>query len=441
MKKNIISCLVSMSFLATSAAYADSSVNDESVVTSLPYTFESEFQKSMNDPNVSFYYADTLFRKGDYDASLEWMLETAKYSHSAAIENVKFMIKNNLGTKANRKGVVEFLEYFAMPRGDQEADVFAQVYLADYYRGDTCVWLNDKEKPGCVTDSVDEYEPTAATDLVQSYFYYESAANRGDTRSKYTVGMMNLLGIGAPRNVPLAISWLQPLAENGNVSVAFILGSIYQDGYWTSMDRSEANKWFTIASVSNHPASLMNLAKNAESGNTEIKDMDKRIHFAIESYMKIVSGVLASDVERAEAAYRLGLIFDSHPVVRNDSSAGKYMEQVLDFSKKTNNEFGVKALMWFASKKETSDLAGAVKLYKQAIVNLEELPLDVMQRHSTVYEKLAHAYGRGQDDNFERDERSFSYYMQKRHNLMSKTFIPKVEDNKFVGYSAFVFPG
>jgi len=252
---------------------------------------------------------------------------------------------------------------------------------------------------------------------------------------------MTLLGIGVPRNVPFAISWLEPLAEEGNAAVAFILGSIYQKGYWTSMDREEANKWFSVAARSNHPASLMDLAKNAESGNSSIDNVDARIHFAIESYMKIVDGVLANDRERAEAAYRLGLIFDSHPMVKNTSTSGKYMEKVLEFSDSTNNEFGIKALIWFASKKESTDLSAAAKLYKRAIDNLEELPLDVMQRHSTVYEKLAHAYGRGQEGNFERDERSFSYYMQKRHNLMSKTFIPKTEDDRFLGYSAFVFPG
>ncbi len=408
----------------------------------LPVSSETVFSQSMNDPNVIFYHAEQAYKKGDYDESLRWMLEAAQYEHEAAIANTKFMIQNNLGTSENRESVVSFLKYYASPRGDDKADVFAQIYLANYYRGDNCVWLSNDEKADCVLGADSKTaKPMSATDLNRSYFYFEAAGEQGDVQSAYSAGMMNLLGLGVPRNVPLALSMLKPIAENGNAGVAYLVGSVYQLGYWMPQDRTEANKWFEMAAQSLHAGAQINLAKNAEAGYSKVDNETERAEQAKALYLAVIDGVTATSEERAEAAYRAGLLTASHPTVRDEVAASKFMEQAIKSSNGKVNEFTVKAMVWLGERLEHTDLAASVGIYKRALAGLKTLPIDVQQRHSSVWEKIAHAYGRGQEGNFDRDERYFSQYMQERHVLMSKSFIPSTENDTFQGYSAFHIPG
>lgn len=404
----------------------------------LPSPFETVFEKSMNDPNVMIYYGDQAYKKGEYADSLRWMLEAAKYNVPSAVDNVKYLIQNNLGTVENRESVVSFLTYFAESRGDEQADAFAQMYLADYYRGDKCVWFAPENKANCALEGSG---PMAGHDMRQSYFYYEAAAQvSGQERAKYTAGMMNLLSIGVPRNVPYALEFLMPLAEKGNVAVSYLVGSIYQLGYWVPQDRKEASKWFKMASETKHPGALLYLAKNYESG-VMTGSLEDRVTKSIEAYEDILKGVLATSEERSEAAYRLGLIYAGYDFVKDSVKAVKAMEKSVSYADNERNEFAVKSILWLGDKFETTDLNKAVKHYDLAITHLKQLPLDVQQRYAVAWEKAAHAYGRGQSGNLERDERMFSKYMNQRHRLMAKSYIPEKDVMQFQGYGVFNFPG
>jgi TPR repeat protein len=420
-KKNAIAAAM----LAVSTLCAWQVMAEQSAT--LPVSYENVFDSAMNDPNVMVFYADQAFRKKDYPLSMRWMLNAAKYEHPGAIENVKYLIKNNFGTVENRDAVVEFLKYFA------EDDVFAKIYLADFYRGDRCVWFSEDQKSKCTTE---HGGPMSGNDMMQSYFYYESAAESGNERAIYSTGMMNLLGIGAPRNVAYGLSWLRPLAESGNASVAYIIGLVYQNGYWMPQDREEANKWFLMAAVSKLPGALLNLAKNAESGKM-LGTESERINIAIGAYNDVIKGVLATDVERAEAAYRLGLVYSGYVAFKNMQKANENMFVAAELSDKTANEFSIKALVWIGGQFESEDLKKAVGYYTDSISVLRKVPIEIQQQQSSVFEKVAYAYGRGQKDNLDRDERLFAQFMQERRVIMAKSFIPKVDDFIFEGYSAF----
>lgn len=440
MKKKMIftiSALACSIALLSSGAHATAIAKKDSH-TKLPVSYESVFNKSMNDPNVMVYYADKAYQEQNYAEAMRWMLEASSYGHEDAVENVKFLIQNNFGTLENREGVVSFLTYFANPKGDEPADSFAQLYLADYYGGDGCVWYAPEDKADCSQKK--ETGPMAGNDMKQSYFYYESAADQGNARASYTTGMMNLLGVGVPRNVPFALTWLRPLAEDGNIAVSYLLGSIYQLGYWVPQDKKEASKWFEAAAETKHPASLLYIAKNNESGVMS-GSVSERVDSAIKAYEDVLSGVLATDVERSEAAYRLGLIYSGYSYIKDEELAKKAMYKSIEYSGETKNAFGVKAAVWLGDNIQNDNLEHAVRHYLLALEHLKELSIDEQQRHASVWEKVAHAYGRGQKDNLERDERKFSQYMNERHRVMAKSYIPDVDLNSFQGYSIFKFPG
>ena len=113
------------------------------------------------------------------------------------------------------------------------------------------------------------------------------------------------------------------------------------------------------------------------------------------------------------------------------------MEKSVSYADNERNEFAVKSILWLGDKFETTDLNKAVKHYDLAITHLKQLPLDVQQRYAVAWEKAAHAYGRGQSGNLERDERMFSKYMNQRHRLMAKSYIPEKDVMQFrdMGFS------
>jgi TPR repeat protein len=438
--KKIVLALSAIALSVTASVSASEGTLEDKLT--LPASYDSVFQKSMQDPNVLFYYGATSFERGDYDKSLKWMLEASRYDHPDAIENVKHMIKYNQGTAANREGVVDFLSFFARARGDDAPDIFAQIYLADYYRGDSCVWYAPEERATCVINSSNvAHEPMSATDLEKSYFYFEGAAEQGDQRSKFTAGMMNILGLGVPRNVPLGLDFLRPIAESGQSNVAYIIGKTYQDGYWMVQDRKQASAWFEKAiSYTQHPDSMLEMAKNYESGVIGANQAERNVQ-AVALYEKALSSVSATIEVKAEAAFRLGLVYTNFTQYRDEVKAIDYMSKAVSLSSGKPNEFGVKALIWLGDKEASQDLSEAVSLYHKAETMLETLPLNVKQRQATVWQKIANAHATGQKGNLEKSQRDYAFFMNKYHRVMSKTYVPSKDADSYVGFSAFSFPG
>lgn len=404
----------------------------------LPVQFETVFSQSMNDPNVIIYHADKAFRDGRYAESLRWMLEASKYDHPAAIENVKHMIKHNFGTVDNRESVVGFLKYHAEDKGDVKGDLFASMYLAEYYSGDTCVWFAQDKKSDCQLEKTSD--PMANIDFRQSYYYYENAAERGDSKALYTTAMMDILGVGVPRNVPLGIKRLVLLSEKGSVAASNLVGQIYQQGYWVPQDRNAASNWFAKPVEMGIPTAVLDLAKNHEAG-VVTKDEEASIKKALSLYDGLVKGVLASKSQRAEALYRSGLIYENNPLFKDEAKAAQMMSTAINFGSTEPNEFSLKALLWSGQKLEEVSLSKAVTVYKRALVMLEKLPLDQQQRNSVVLQKIAFAYARGQEGDLIRDQRLYSEFMNKHHQILSKTYMKPAIDTSFAGYSVFNFPG
>lgn len=437
MKKTKIGALVALSL---SCVVLNVSAHDEApkdlAFEQLPVQYEAVFEKAMNDPNVVLYHSDMAYRKGDFNSALRWALDAAQYNHPGAIANAKFMIQKNQGTFENREGVIDFLRYYAEPRVGSPADLFAQLYLADYYRGDNCVWFKNTDKDCAASQD----GPMSATDLARSYFYYEGAAKQGDNFARYNAGMMHLLAQGVPRNVPLALEWLTPIADGGNPHIAFIMGSVNQTGYWVPKDEVKARYWFEKAAEVAHPSAMIELAKIMERGVAGDEIEAERYNKAIELYSDVLSGVLASEEERAEASYRLGLIYGNYAHARDDDKALALMQSSAGIIEHNPNENSVLALMWLGNKAESTSLKKAVKLYANAIKWLETMPIDVQQRYASVYQRVAHAYARGMDGDLDRDQRRFSQYMSRQHQILSESYVPKRDLKAYKGYSLFHFP-
>lgn len=411
------------------------SFQSHSEQTDLPAPFEASFETAMNNPHVVLYYADKAFRDRNYDEALRWMLNAAEYNLPAAVINSKFMINNNLGTVQNREAVIAFLEHIAQDTADKKGDTFAQTYLADYYRGDRCVWMSPDAKSACMTGSNVVEGPVAGVDYKRSYYFYDRSSQQNE-RARYHAGMMDLLGLGVPRNVPYAIERLTSIAESGNASVAFLLGEVYQNGYWVLQDREQASKWFIMATQKKHPGAMLQLAQNYLRG-VGVKDDAVRAQKAEALFIDVTEGVLANDTQRAEAFYRLGMLHFAYPDLGPANAAAEHMHFAAAIGGALPNEYSVMAYHWLAKQAESTSHKAALNFYHKGVELLSALSGAEQQKQASILQSLAQLYSQGP----QRSEDKFSVFMNRYHRLMASNEIATEPTEQVFGFDAFEFPG
>lgn len=399
----------------------------------LPISYEASFRNAMDNPQVILYYADKEFQKGNYSEALRWMLNAAEYQVPAAIENSKFMISKNMGTAENRQSVIAFLEFISQDKDGRQGDAFAQIYLADFYRGDNCVWTSDKSTGTCSAEQTSG--PAAANDLKKSYFFYDKASE-SHQRARYHAGMMDLLGLGAPRNVPYAIERLSPLAEQGNANIAFLLGEIHQQGFWVVQNHVEADKWFSMAAQKMHPGAMIALAQNALRGTQGESDTE-RAKRASSLFIGVTESVTATDEQQAEAQYRLALLYASHPALKSFEKAKDHMEFSGKLGQVKPNEYSVMAYHWLGKQYESNNINLAKRYYEDGVVIFDKLTDAQKQKQASILQSLAVLHTRGE----KRSEEQFSALMNRYHTAMSKPALNATNNQQAFGFSAFIFPG
>ncbi|MEW5703301.1 MAG: tetratricopeptide repeat protein [Pseudomonadota bacterium] len=76
------------------------------------------------------------------------------------------------------------------------------------------------------------------------------AAERGDVRSQWFLGLVYLNGEDAPQDLAKAAKWFRRAAEQGHPAAQLNLGRMYQLGEGVERDLIEAYKWMSLASDS-----------------------------------------------------------------------------------------------------------------------------------------------------------------------------------------------
>ena len=67
-------------------------------------------------------------------------------------------------------------------------------------------------------------------DYTNALKYYSKAANKGDDKAQFELGLMYQTGKGVTKNTPEAIKWWQQAANQGNVFAQYSLGVMYDLG-------------------------------------------------------------------------------------------------------------------------------------------------------------------------------------------------------------------
>lgn len=76
------------------------------------------------------------------------------------------------------------------------------------------------------------------------------AAEQGDRRAQYQIGVLYYRGQGVPQDFAEAAKWFRRAAERGDADAQFNLGLLYVDGKGMPKDFVRALMWFDLAAAS-----------------------------------------------------------------------------------------------------------------------------------------------------------------------------------------------
>jgi Sel1 repeat len=81
-------------------------------------------------------------------------------------------------------------------------------------------------------------------DFIEALRLYRQAAEKGDPRAQYEVGVMVQDG-----HFEEAVKWWRLAAAQGYAEAEYQLGSIYERGYGVPKDKNESMKWYKLAAA------------------------------------------------------------------------------------------------------------------------------------------------------------------------------------------------
>jgi len=94
----------------------------------------------------------------------------------------------------------------------------------------------------------------------QKYFYAKRAAERGDARAQFDLGLMYAKGEGVAQNERLAFKYFHKAARNHHVEAKFYMGLSFAEGRGVKKQSQLARYWFKLAAKAGHPKAMAYLA-------------------------------------------------------------------------------------------------------------------------------------------------------------------------------------
>lgn len=110
-------------------------------------------------------------------------------------------------------------------------------------------------------------------DFDTAYSQFSIMANKGDTESKYMLGMLYEEGQGVPKDDVQAAYWYARAAEKGFVDAYFALGQLFVHRKGDRQDRMAAHHWFSLAKEYGHRLADQEMQRNLNAMPPDMAEM------------------------------------------------------------------------------------------------------------------------------------------------------------------------
>ena len=114
-------------------------------------------------------------------------------------------------------------------------------------------------------------------DFAKAFDAFKKAADEGDARADFELGVMYLYGRGIPLDDNSAFNSFAKAAENGNLGGVFMLGRMYIEGIGTEQDKDKAIAIYAKAADAGEPFFQYLLGEYYASGVFVDKDMKRAL--------------------------------------------------------------------------------------------------------------------------------------------------------------------
>lgn len=131
--------------------------------------------------------------------------------------------------------------------------------------------------------------------------WYRKAADQGNVRAQYNLGVMYDHGDGVEQDYAEAVNWFRKAADQGHARAQFNLGNMYSDGTGVDQDDAEAVRWYRKAADQGLAYAQFNLGYMYSNGH----GVDQDYAEAVTWYRK------AADQGDTDAQYWLGVMYDN----------------------------------------------------------------------------------------------------------------------------------
>ncbi|PKK65004.1 kinase-like protein [Rhizophagus irregularis] len=276
----------------------------------------------------------------------------------------------------------------------------AQVYLSKCYQLGTGTEINIPLAIICLRNAIGNNsicaqlylgnlyeEGTARTnvDLKKAFYWYEKAANNGNSSALYHLGKCYQFGKGIEKNPSKAFEIYKKSAEQENINAQFLIGRCYYRGIGTDIDHVKAFELFKIAAEEgNYSRAQNNFGFLHENGIGTKKDLEKAFHW----YHK------AAENGHEIAQYNLGEYYELGTGVEKDEvKAFEWYKKSAD-----NNFFYAKLLLGYCyvngigtevNKKKGFELYNNVAQINVERYDYDEKSINILDNMCWWYQKAA----------------------------------------------------
>ena len=111
----------------------------------------------------------------------------------------------------------------------------------------------------------DRNKPMGGLTWEESAAVLETHAQEGDARAQRLLAMRYLRGRGVPKDVSIAVDWMQLAAQQHFAKAQRGLGELYESGLGVVLDAAIASHWYRLAALQGDPVASDHLQRLAQA--------------------------------------------------------------------------------------------------------------------------------------------------------------------------------
>lgn len=154
---------------------------------------------------------------------------------------------------------------------EQQTDISKQALQSAYQQQVDQLTLNDWVESG--------YSYFLAKNYLAALPLLRRAAEQGNARSQFAVGLMYMKGQGVDRDYNFAAYWFKKSAEQGNAGAQNTLGALYIAGWGVDRDLSQSFLWFKRSAEQGDQGAEFNLGQMYANGRGVNRDLNQAAYW------------------------------------------------------------------------------------------------------------------------------------------------------------------